>query len=286
MYSNIHLKLIKFRTMSYSSPFYLSSQIYNHLKNLNLLKYKRRGVREGQSKFSCGNLCAKPCNLIELTNVSVGKFNYLNYVCREKNRPKRGVNLSNLITGKQIMKNSSFNGIASNRLSDMHSQPKLSVGIINTQSIRNKSDLINQTISDSKCDMCILTETWLTHSDDTHRVSVTPDSFVFLDSVRAEGGGGGTALIARQEFKPVKLDHVNDINFKSFEYAMYDLTIPNNDLSIVVIYRPLCNSFNLFISDFSNLMTHFIACPRKLLIAGDFNIHMNKSNDPNTKKTQ
>ena len=136
MYSNIHLKLVKFRMMSYSSPFCISSQIYNRLKNLNLLKYKRRGVRGGQSKLLCGNFCAKPCNLIELTNnFSVRKFNNLNYVCREKNRPNRGVNLSNLITVKSFIKESSFNDIASNRISDMHSQPKLSVGIINTQSI-------------------------------------------------------------------------------------------------------------------------------------------------------
>ena len=291
-YSPIHLKIIEYRFLSSNENFKLPDCGYRRIKELGLLRVRKRGKRGGRSRFSLGryNQNTGRCTNLLDQNRTLQRNNNSEISCIEtlltdhklrnkyersgymNNFRKRGANFNNLIEIKPIK-------------IDASQYKQISIGLVNTQSIRNKTDLVKETIIDSNTDIFILTETWLRPADDFLRVSATPDSFTFLDIVReGERAGGGTGLICRQEFKPKKVNPIIP-QCNSFEHSVYNLSTFNNDLLIVAIYRPPnSTSFNEFIADFSSLLTVIISSPKKLLILGDFNVHINKPHNPDSSK--
>ena len=275
-YSLIHIKIVKYRHFSGGNNHMLPHSIFNRIKDLGILKTRRRGCRGGLGSLGAAGRGIDCENLIYLRShldldgkrgswrTKTKKLVRLSY------KQNRGSNINNLIEIKPININSS-------------QFKQISIGLINTQSIRNKTDLVKETIIDSHTDICILTETWLKPADDFYRVSATPECYTFLDIVReGERAGGGTGLICRQEFKPRKVNPIIQCN--SFEHSLYNLSAFDSDLLIVAVYRPPNSTFNEFIDDFSSLLTVIIASPKKLLILGDFNVHINKPHNPDSSK--
>ncbi|CAB3986429.1 Hypothetical predicted protein [Paramuricea clavata] len=76
--------------------------------------------------------------------------------------------------------------------------------------------------------------------------------------------------------------------FRSFEYL--DSSFLNFlHIRIIVVYRPPPSSANsltstLFFEEFSSFLEGIIVSPGQLLIAGDFNFHLDNPNDPLTKR--
>ena len=75
----------------------------------------------------------------------------------------------------------------------------LSVGWLNAQSMRNKTDALLMTITE--LDVLALTETRHISSTDTSLKSVTPESYAVLEVARPSGRGGGVAIIYRKHLK-------------------------------------------------------------------------------------
>lgn len=68
--------------------------------------------------------------------------------------------------------------------------------------------------------------------------------------------------------------------FNSFECL--DMTfVGRKSLRVIVpVYRPPdCIASNLFFEEFTNLLEEITPCPHKLLISGDFNIHIDDSSN-------
>ena len=59
----------------------------------------------------------------------------------------------------------------------MQSPRKYSFQLLNTRSVRNKVDLITQSIIDSNCFISAITETWLTNDDSALASQLIPDGF-------------------------------------------------------------------------------------------------------------
>ena len=60
----------------------------------------------------------------------------------------------------------------------------------------------------------------------------------------------------------------------------------SRDIYILVIYRPPSssgiNSMNTFMEEFSSCLEHYVIKPGSLMIAGDFNLHIDRPSDVST----
>ena len=72
--------------------------------------------------------------------------------------------------------------------------------IVNARSLRNKSTIFQDFVTDNKFDIVAVTETWLTHSDDAVIADLTPPGFAFLHHPRASRRGGGVGFLYNDNF--------------------------------------------------------------------------------------
>ena len=77
------------------------------------------------------------------------------------------------------------------------SSTPLSLCLLNSRSVRNKSAAFFDYIRECKADLVAVTETWLRCCDDAIRAELCLDGYKLLDHVRDCRHGGGTALLFR-----------------------------------------------------------------------------------------
>lgn len=88
--------------------------------------------------------------------------------------------------------------------------------------------------------------------------------------------GGGTGLIVRASFK-INLLHSDEKS--SFEYSEWLVAIDNLKVRLIIIYLPPNTeahpvTTSTFFREFSDLLEDCVLCPEKLILTGDFNIHV------------
>ena len=76
----------------------------------------------------------------------------------------------------------------------------------------------------------------------------------------------------------------SNISYRSFEFTDYSLDYWSSSLRIVVVYGPPPSEKNrlnvpLFLDEFSSLLERLIAISCPLIIAGDFNFHLDDESD-------
>ena len=142
------------------------------------------------------------------------------------------------------------------------------------QSLTNKSFVVNQLVSDKNISFMFLTETWLKDDGAATFIEACPSDYKFLHAPRPKKRGGGVAILFSNKFNCTKM---NLGSFSSFEYMAMRVQA-NLKLIIIVLYRPPKFSSS-FLSDFSTFMSDVLTNYDKAIIAGDFNIHVNKSDD-------
>ena len=160
---------------------------------------------------------------------------------------------------------------------------KVLCGLINIQSVGNKTIKINNLISELNLDILIITETWLCNniSDSSKIKEMTPKLHNFYHIPRENKWGGGVGIFIKKSFTNVQ--KMNNINFNSFEYIDTKITSFNKNIRIITIYRPPNKSKSEFIEELSDLFES-LEDTRNLIICGDFNLHMDNQNDRYVKK--
>jgi len=73
----------------------------------------------------------------------------------------------------------------------------MSIAWLNTQSLRNKTAIVCETVADKSLDVLALTETWHSGSDDVCLRLATPTGNAVVDVARNSARGGGVAVIFR-----------------------------------------------------------------------------------------
>ena len=123
------------------------------------------------------------------------------------------------------------------------------------------------------------TETWLYPGEHVIIGELVPDGYSFI-SVPGEGAehrGGGIGILYKSSLElslaPIGLAP------KTFEHAC--VMGKNRDNRFVIVYRPYPSSTNRlktseFLDEFEIFLGDISLLPGKLVLSGDFNIHVNK----------
>ena len=146
----------------------------------------------------------------------------------------------------------------------------------------NKTQDFIDYIIGTRSDFCIVTETFLTNLSTVTRAALQPQGYLFVDQPRPSGDArGGTGLLHRDCFKARKTSFGQK---SSFEYSEYLITWSNKRVKLSIVYHqpyskshPVSNS--TFLEEFDEYLDTIVLCNESLIIAGDFNIHMNKPKD-------
>ena len=157
---------------------------------------------------------------------------------------------------------------------------KFTLILSNVQSIKNKQDTIVELLEDSNADLAVLTETWLTDADEVWAQGSKFQRHNYkMDECHRKGRkGGGLALIAKHNLKVKREEHRITAEL---EYVKWKVTSSNSFLNILGIYRPPDSSIPQFLDIFAELLVDIVTSNTNLVVLGDFNIHLNKIDDPN-----
>lgn len=174
-----------------------------------------------------------------------------------------------------------------NIIKDRHLKSKscnLTMGLVNVRSVKNKDIWLKQVMTEENIDICVMTETWLTKSDETwiKSTELNKDGFSMKNSFRNDGRkGGGLALVYRDMYK---IQLVEEKYARTYHSVKWKLTMKNTHLHILGIYRPPpstvhTTTISQFTDEFLENLQDDIISSTNLIILGDFNIHIDDDND-------
>ena len=159
------------------------------------------------------------------------------------------------------------------------------LSLLNVRSIREKGLIVKDFTVEHDLDALIITETWLRpgNVDAIALGTLCPSGYRFLHVPRiTETFGGGIGFL----FKESLAVNTNVCEtFKSFE--LMDISLKGaKAVRILCVYRPPDESaYALFYEEFSRLLEHILAgWSGDLLIAGDFNFHLDDLNNRHAKR--
>ena len=177
----------------------------------------------------------------------------------------------------------------SNDCAQKRQQVLSNFALINSRSIRNRTLLLNDYVSEHNIDILAITETWL-HGDNFDSYfcrDICPEGFSFSHVPRSSSEGGGVGLLVRRQFKVTKIPFAD---FRSFEAIQVLLKSTGNlNLRLVNIYRPPPSPANglsipLFLEEFRTFLEQCILTPEPLMLVGDFNFHIDRQTDCDAKR--
>ncbi|KAK6168639.1 hypothetical protein SNE40_019831 [Patella caerulea] len=172
-----------------------------------------------------------------------------------------------------------------NRISSYFISCNLNFTLWNARSMGNKTSSICDSILQNSTDIFLLTESWVT---DDNRDFIDADfksslaAFDVHHVPRNRRKGGGLAILTRKNLKI----HINKTTaYRSFELMDINIHVRNEIIHVLLIYRPPYSdkhnfTVNYFLSEFSTLLESVILTPGRVVITGDFNIHIDDQTCP------
>ena len=164
------------------------------------------------------------------------------------------------------------------------SQKSCQMVVINTQSIKSKEHLIMEYLMDKQVDLVFLTETWLCEEDETRVNASECNKNGYRQDIvnRKNRRGGGLGLIYRETFKVCKCKSKKT---QTFEHAIWSIKANDTMSTVLAVYHPpysekapITNA--MFLDEVTDFLATFLLEYNNTIITGDFNIHVNNTNDP------
>ena len=145
----------------------------------------------------------------------------------------------------------------------------------------NKSMELQVELVQNRIDICSLTETRIRDDNTAAETQICPPGYKAISVPRSNRWGGGIAIVYR-DF--ITIQRSNTYDYTTIECSDFAVSLPGLSLNLTVIYRPPGKLVHSFGSDFLDYMERNINSTGKLLLTGDFNIHINdlESPDANT----
>ncbi|CAB4006245.1 Hypothetical predicted protein [Paramuricea clavata] len=225
----------------------LPTNIWNHLKDLGLIR-PYRGLRGGlYTKRTC-------------TNYIPTIHSRRNYCFRFPATQTKVINRSNLLN-IQIVNSST-----------KHDFP--TIFLSNTRSMVNKIDDICGAVLTNKCDIAVITESWLLSHITDNLISIPGFSTVRKDRA-SEQRGGGLCTYINKELNFIELDYFSDVQVETQWFLLKPYILPRNINSIIMVtvYHPPQNNNNILRNHlFQSLDIALTKYPNSgIIILGDFN---------------
>ena len=158
---------------------------------------------------------------------------------------------------------------------------KIKLVVANVQSLKPKEEEVLDYFVSVNVDIGVLTETWLQTSDSNNAwvscSSLNNSNFCLSVSNRVRRGGG-LAIVHKINLK-CRVLCAGEIH--SFWYAEWSVKVPGSNLIIIGIYHPPYSAKNpftnvMFIDDLTKWLPHQLIDAKNVVLARDFNIHVNK----------
>ena len=154
---------------------------------------------------------------------------------------------------------------------------------INARSIYPKTLTFQQHIGMVNSTLCAITETWLPNDkDDLRYKEVPPPGYSILSHPRSDGRrGGGIAVVHKKNLK-VK-DETPTQTSKIMEYMKIKACLSGINFDVYVVYQYPGTSVISFCEELTDILENNITDNKgHLLLLGDFNIHLDKQEAPDT----
>ena len=117
----------------------------------------------------------------------------------------------------------------------------LTAALLNSQSARNKVDLIGEAVIEHDIDILALTETWLTNTpkDEYYTKELSFSGYKLINVPRLGGGGhGGGVAIIHKDGLSAQIVATTGAGYTTFEHCDVQFTNNSGLLNIIVVYRP------------------------------------------------
>jgi len=149
-------------------------------------------------------------------------------------------------------------------------------GLLNAQSIGNKSTTVNSIIDERRLDVLLLTETWHTAHDDVALCRCVPPGYIHVDVPRPSDGSrqnhGGVAAIITSRVACRVIPPPRQ--FATFESVCFSVTGCGQTVVNLLLYRPGSAAVTeAFFTELTAYLEVLALYKCQIIIAGDFNIH-------------
>lgn len=151
-----------------------------------------------------------------------------------------------------------------------HSDMFIKCGLVNIQSVNNKTFEIYELVKDGKFDILAITETWLSDYDSAVIAEMTPETHTFVHTTRQHGRGGGVGVFVSNAFRKIKKCFV--ARQQSFELMQVQCEMSGKQITLIVIYRPPQTSMTCFLHELQLYLESVDMVSTELIVCGDFNV--------------
>ena len=169
----------------------------------------------------------------------------------------------------------------------------MNLAVWNARSIkaRGKAIALCDFVKEDKINLFAITETWLTNSDrDARALAIINEAlpnFDFHHVPRTSSSGGGVGFLVHKGFD---VNIHPRVEVRSFEYMDISVSSPNtpsDTFQFLVIYRPPYSKKNNirpshFFEELTSILESLHGSARKVILAGDFNLHMDVAGNPDS----
>ncbi len=165
------------------------------------------------------------------------------------------------------------------------------LGLLNIRSLTPKAVIVNEMITDNSVDVLCLTETRLKTNDYFGLNESTPPSYCYKHEPHQTGRGGSVATIysdilnvTQENVTCYRMLQKTGYRFDSFEMRMLNVKLSDKQnksvlsLALATVYRPP-GPYTDFLKEFADFLSDLLVNFDKALIVGDFNIHVDNTND-------
>ncbi len=132
---------------------------------------------------------------------------------------------------------------------------------------------------DTSCDICLVQETFLKEADKAILKEITDLGWSILSNPRKHCSGGGIAILYKPDIVLKSNEKVT--KYKSYQVMEAVLSCNTGLVRLVNIYRPPYTkkarfTESMFLEEFDDYLSGLIHKPGQPIIAGDFNIHVER----------
>ena len=173
--------------------------------------------------------------------------------------------------------------INSRRLNSSSLSHSLDFYLWNVRSVKNKALSLKDYTVEHDLDFLAFTET-RPHSGESESFFVgelCPKGYTFYRTPRENSRGGGVGILVK---KSLLVERLCSANLSSFENVVAPAEYPIGSIRFVVIYRPTSSQIKAFLEGFANLLEQLVPISGNMLIVGDFNFHLDDSNNTDATK--